>query len=584
MTLLLYSNRLYQNNEKFDESSKNFLPICNLCFSIRHFNQIRVLNDGHYEKGAAMKDRTAGVAISTKLYASFAVVVLVTLVLAVFAIGRVNGIEAALSNADSLRSTRLEPLYELREALDQTGIAARNAFIFTDNADAMHELDLVDKQAAQAQAALVQLDASLQGNAAYATVREEMGAMIRELQRPRKYRMAGEMEAYGTFLVKECSPLRRKIVADIDVLLRTLQADSAQASAAAGATAAAARWMIAGLSGLCVVLAAVIGLGITRSLMKELGGEPAYASRAARAIARGELHYVLDTRRARPRSLMAAMSAMRDSLSGIVGKVRSGTEAIASASAEIATGNVDLSQRTESQATELAQVAGAMKQLIASVRRNADYAAEASRLAKDASDVSRQGGAAVEGVVETMNLIHESSRKIVEIISVIDGIAFQTNILALNAAVEAARAGEQGRGFAVVATEVRNLAHRSAAAAKEIKALIEDSVSKVGAGTELVGRAGQTMRTVVDGVHKVNDIMGDISSATQAQSEEIERVDSAIVQLDEMTLQNAALVEEASAAAQSLRSQADQLAALVNTFQLEQPTAGLGGGRALLKA
>jgi methyl-accepting chemotaxis protein len=278
------------------------------------------------------------------------------------------------------------------------------------------------------------------------------------------------------------------------------------------------------------------------------------------------------------------MSTMRDSLSGIVGKVRSGTDAIASASSQIATGNLDLSQRTESQAAELAQVAGAMKQLIESVRRNADYAAEASRLAEDASNVSRQGGAAVEGVVETMNLIHESSRKIVEIISVIDGIAFQTNILALNAAVEAARAGEQGRGFAVVATEVRNLAHRSAAAAKEIKALIEDSVSKVGAGTELVGRAGQTMRTVVDGVHKVNDIMGDISSATQAQSEEIERVDSAIVQLDEMTLQNAALVEEASAAAQSLRSQADQLAALVNTFQLEQPTASLGGGRALLKA
>jgi methyl-accepting chemotaxis protein len=533
-----------------------------------------MLLHGYFTKEAAMNDRPSGVAISTKLYASFALVVLVTLVLAVFAIVRVNGIGQALSDADGLRSARLEPLYELREALDQTGIAARNAFIFTDNADALRELDLVDKQVDIALAAMAKLDGALQGNADYAKVRDEMGAMIRELQRPRKYRTGGDMEAYGVFLVKECSPLRRKIVADIEILLRRLQADSAQASAAAGATAGAARWMIVGLSVLCVVLAAAIGMAITRSLMKELGGEPAYASRAARAIARGELHYVLDTRRAQPRSLMAAMSAMRESLSGIVGKVRSGTEAIASTSAEIASGNVDLSQRTESQAAELAQVAGAMKQLIASVRRNADYAAEASRLAKDASDVSRQGGAAVEGVVETMHLIHESSRKIVEIISVIDGIAFQTNILALNAAVEAARAGEQGRGFAVVATEVRNLAHRSASAAKEIKALIEDSVSKVGAGTELVGRAGQTMRTVVDGVHRVNGIMDDISSATQAQSEEIERVDSAIVQLDEMTLQNAALVEEASAATQSMRMQADQLAALVNTFQLEQPAAG----------
>jgi methyl-accepting chemotaxis protein len=518
-----------------------------------------------------MKDRAARIAISTKLYASFAIVVLVTLVLAVFAITRVNGIGQSLANADALRSARLEPLYELREALDQTGIAARNAFILTDNADAMRELDLVDAQVATAQGALVKLDGALPNDAEYARVRDEMGAMIRELQRPRKYRTANEMEAYGVFLVKECSPLRRKIVADIEILLRKLQADSAQASAAAAATTGAARWMIAGLSALCVVLAAAIGLAITRSLMKELGGEPAYASRAARAIARGELHYVLDTRRAQPRSLMAAMSAMNESLSGIVGKVRSGTEAIASASAEIATGNLDLSQRTESQAAELAQVAGAMKDLIGSVRRNAGYAAEASRLASDASEVSRQGGAAVEGVVETMNLIHDSSRRIVEIISVIDGIAFQTNILALNAAVEAARAGEQGRGFAVVASEVRNLAHRSAAAAKEIKALIEDSVSKVGAGTALVGRAGETMRTVVDGVQRVNAIMGDISSATQAQSDDIERVDGAIVQLDEMTLQNAALVEEASAAAQSLRSQADQLAALVNTFQLEQP-------------
>jgi methyl-accepting chemotaxis protein len=521
-----------------------------------------------------MGDRTEGVAISTKLYASFALVVLVTLVLAVFAITRVNGIGQALANADSLRGARLEPLYELREALDQTGIAARNAYIFSDNADALRELDLVDKQVAIAQAAMTKLDGALQGNADYARVRDEMGAMIRELKRPRQYRTGGDMATFGTFLVKECSPLRRKIVADIEILLRRLQAESAEASGAAAATAGAARWMIAGLSGLCVVLAAAIGMTLTRSLMKELGGEPAYASRAARAIARGELHYVLDTRRAQPRSLMAAMSAMRDSLSGIVGKVRSGTEAIASTSAEIASGNVDLSQRTESQAAELAQVAGAMKQLIGSVRRNADYAAEASRLAREAADVSRQGGAAVEGVVETMHLIDDSSRKIVEIISVIDGIAFQTNILALNAAVEAARAGEQGRGFAVVATEVRNLAHRSATAAKEIKALIEDSVSKVGAGTELVGRAGQTMRTVVDGVHRVNGIMDDISSATQAQSEEIERVDSAIVQLDEMTLQNAALVEEASAAAHSLRNQADELAALVNTFQLEQPASG----------
>ncbi|MGO4476913.1 methyl-accepting chemotaxis protein [Massilia sp. 2TAF26] len=528
------------------------------------------MNDNHGTNGRRVSTR---IPISTKLYSAFALVVLVTLVLAGFAISRVNGIGDALANADGLRSTRLEPLYSLREALDQTGIAARNAYIFADAGDALRELDLVDRQVAEAEAALVQLDRSLEGNAQYAKVREGMGAMIRELRRPRKYRQANEMGAFGAFLVKECSPLRRRIVADIDVLLKQLQAESVEAGIAASASAASARWTIAGLSVLCVVLAAAIGLALTRGLLRELGGEPAYASSVAHAIAKGELQHGVDTRRARPGSLLAAMSAMRDSLSGIVGKVRSGTDTIASASAQIATGNAELSQRTESQAAELGEVGGAMKALISSVRRNADFAAEAAGLARDAAGVSRQGGDTVEGVVETMNLIHASSKKAVEIIAVIDGIAFQTNILALNAAVEAARAGEQGRGFAVVAAEVRNLAHRSAAAAREIKAMIEDSVSKVGAGTELVAHAGRTMRTVVDGVHRVNDLMGEMSTATRAQCDEIERVDSAIARLDQMTLQNAALVEEASAAAQSLRIQAEQLASVVNTFQLEQPAA-----------
>jgi len=509
------------------------------------------------------------VGIAAQLYGAFALVVIVTLVLALFSVSRVDRIERALGNADTLRSTRLEPLYEAREALDQSGIAARNAYIFKSEADALRELDLVDRHAAAFRAALAQLDGPLQGDLQYAKVREELMAMSRELQRPRRYRASGDMAGFGTFLAEECTPLRRRIVADIDVLLKRLQAGSAEAGAAARATAAAARYTIAGLTVLCMVVAAAVGLLIVRSLVRQLGGEPAYASSVAHAIARGELQHQVDVRRAAPSSLLAAMSTMRDSLSGMVGKVRGGTDAIASASAEIATGNVDLSQRTESQAAELAQVAGSMKQLIDSVRRNADYAAQASKLALDASAVSRQGGDAVAGVVDTMNLINDSSKKIVDIIGVIDGIAFQTNILALNAAVEAARAGEQGRGFAVVASEVRSLAQRSASAAREIKALIEDSVGKVSAGTELVGRAGETMRKVVDGVHRVTDIMAHISDATRSQSQDIERVDAAIVQLDAMTLQNASLVEEAAAAAQSLQHQADQLAALVNTFQLE---------------
>jgi methyl-accepting chemotaxis protein len=528
-----------------------------------------------------MTKQRQNVGIATQLYGAFSLVVMVTLAIALFSVSRVNHIEQALGNADTLRSTRLEPLYEAREALDQSGIAARNAYIFKSDAEALKELDLVDRHAAAFRAALAQLDGPLQGDEQYAKVRAELMAMSTELQRPRRYRAAADMDGFGTFLTQECTPLRRRIVADIDVLLKRLQAGSADAAAAARATAASARYTIGGLAALSVLLATVVGLLIVRRLVRQLGGEPAYASSVAHAIARGELQHAVDVHRAAPSSLLAAMSTMRDSLSGIVSKVRGGTEAIASASAEIASGNIDLSQRTETQAAELAQVAGSMKHLIDSVRKNADYATQASKLAEDASTVSRQGGDAVDGVVETMNLINDSSKKIVDIIGVIDGIAFQTNILALNAAVEAARAGEQGRGFAVVASEVRSLAHRSAAAAKEIKALIEDSVSKVSAGTEQVGRAGDTMRKVVDGVHRVNDIMGRISEATSSQSEDIERVDAAIVQLDEMTLQNAALVEEAAAAAQSLQHQADQLAGLVNTFQLE--SVGRGGKRDALR-
>ena len=527
-----------------------------------------------------MSMRSDKMGIAGKLTIAFGLLVAVTIALAAFAIGRVHDIGEALSSAEHLRSQQLDPLYEVREALDQTGIAARNAYIFKDDGAAQRELDLVDRHVQTYRAALQGLDLVLRDNPDYRKVREELDAMATELRRPRAYRQAGDLEGYGTFLVDECTPLRRRIVGDIDVLLKSLQADSAQASAAAEATATSAGYTIGVLAALCALLATGVGVGIVRHLQGQLGGEPVYAAGVARAIAQGELQHPVDVRRAAPSSLLAAMSGMRDSLSAIVGKVRSGTDAIAAASAEIASGNIDLSQRTENQAAELARVAGSMKQMLASVRGNAEHAVQASRLAEDAAAVSRQGGATVDEVVATMHTINQASSRIVDIISVIDGIAFQTNILALNAAVEAARAGEQGRGFAVVASEVRSLAHRSAAAAKEIKVLIEDSVGKVGAGTELVGEAGATMRTVVERIGRVTAIMNEISQATRAQCEDIERVDDAIVTLDEMTLKNAALVEEAAAAAQSLRQQADGLAGLVNVFQLEDAPAPAGQRRA----
>jgi len=295
----------------------------------------------------------------------------------------------------------------------------------------------------------------------------------------------------------------------------------------------------------------------------------------ANAVASGDLTSRIEVNSSNETGrLLQALKTMNDNLIDLVGKVRSGTDQITTASGEIASGNSDLSQRTEEQASSLEETASSMEELTSTVKQNADNARQANQLAVGASEVAMKGGAVVGQVVQTMSSINESSKKIVDIISVIDGIAFQTNILALNAAVEAARAGEQGRGFAVVATEVRTLAQRSAAAAKEIKELISDSVTKVEDGTRLVDEAGATMDEIVTAVKRVTDIMSEISAASQEQSSGIEQVNQAVTQMDEVTQQNAALVEEASAAAESMQEQAQALAQAINTFKLSGAHSG----------
>ena len=318
---------------------------------------------------------------------------------------------------------------------------------------------------------------------------------------------------------------------------------------------------------LAVILFA-IGMVISRGLLKQLGGEPGYAADIVSEIAAGDLTVDVKIRPGDSSSLLFAMKSMRDSLAQVVGEVRQGTDTMATASSQIAAGNLDLSSRTEQQASALEETASSMEELTSTVRQNADNARQANQLAASASEVAAKGGAVVSQVVDTMGSINASSRKVVDIIGVIDGIAFQTNILALNAAVEAARAGEQGRGFAVVASEVRNLAQRSAAAAKEIKELIGDSVSKVDIGAKLVDQAGATMSEVVDSIKRVTDIMSEITAASQEQSAGIEQVNQAIGQMDQVTQQNAALVEEAAAAAASLQDQAGNLSQVVSVFKL----------------
>ena len=306
----------------------------------------------------------------------------------------------------------------------------------------------------------------------------------------------------------------------------------------------------------------VISRSITVPLNSALG--------IANTVADGDLttHFEEQTARDEIGDLMKALRGMNDSLRRVVSQVQTGTTAIATASSEIAEGNLDLSSRTEQQASSLEETASSMEELTSTVRQNADNANQANQLAQAASDVAARGGKIVGQVVETMGSIDASSRKIVDIIGTIDGIAFQTNILALNAAVEAARAGEQGRGFAVVASEVRNLAQRSAAAAKEIKELIDNSVMQVNAGTSLVQQAGTTMGEVVTSVRRVTDIMGEITSASREQSVGIDEVNQAIGQMDQVTQQNAALVEEAAAAAASMQEQAAQLAQVAASFKL----------------
>jgi methyl-accepting chemotaxis protein len=354
--------------------------------------------------------------------------------------------------------------------------------------------------------------------------------------------------------------------ASIDELAARQRRVFDEAKASVNATVDSSKTLIMAVGALALAL----GAGLAWSLNRSITGPLRKAVEVARTVAEGDLTARIDVdSKDETGQLMAALQAMTANLNRIVTRVRTGTESISTGSAQIAAGNQDLSSRTEQQASSLEETASSMEELTSTVQQNAENARMGNQLAASASQTAERGGGVVSQVVSTMGEIHASAKKVVDIISVIDGIAFQTNILALNAAVEAARAGEQGRGFAVVAGEVRTLAQRSAAAAKEIKTLIDDSVSKVETGTRLVNDAGMTMADVVDSVKRVSDIMSEIASASQEQRDGIEQVNQAIGQMDQVTQQNAALVEEAAAAAASMQEQAGSLSEAVSLFKLD---------------
>jgi methyl-accepting chemotaxis protein len=429
--------------------------------------------------------------------------------------------------------------------------------------------DIMGKQ----QDALAALVSDPEEKRIYAAFQQDLDAYMAESAKLTALSHAGNKDEARTLFKGASNKIYRKINDEFEALAKHNDEGSNASERAAAQIFTMSRQLIIGALVASVAVGLLLAMWVARIVAKPLNDAISVAQRVAGGDLTADIEVVS---RDETGMVMSSLRDMNQSLAQVVGQVRGSTDAIATASAQIASGNMDLSARTEGQASSLEETASAMETLTATVRQNADNARLADQLAQSASGVAADGGKVVGEVITTMGAISAASRKIVDIIAVIDGIAFQTNILALNAAVEAARAGEQGRGFAVVASEVRNLAQRSAVAAKEIKQLIEDSVRQMDSGTVLVQQAGNTMDQIVASVRRVSDVVGEISASSVEQRSGIEEINKAIVQIDETTQQNAGLVEEAAAAAAALQEQAAQLAAVVSRFRLADKPARLG--------
>jgi len=526
--------------------------------------------------------------IGARLAIGYGAVFLLMIALVALAVNRVGRIESVLNQINEVNSVKQRHAINFRGSVHDRAIALRDVALAPDGAGAAAPVALIRTLDDNYARSAGPLDALFNERTDILPEEKEALAAIKaqeSLTKPLIARVialhdAGQFPEANALLAQEAAPAFTAWLASINRLIDLEEKLSNEA-------ATEARRMAKGFFGwMALLCAGTIAAGslaawyISRGLLRQLGGQPDYAASIASAIASGDLGVEIVTRPGDRSSLLFAMQGMRDSLVRIVAQVRNGTLAIGTVSSEIADGNRDLASRTERQNGTLQATAASVEQLTGTVRQNADNARQANMLAESASEVAQRGGKVVAEVVGTMAAINESSKKIVDIISVIDGIAFQTNILALNAAVEAARAGEQGRGFAVVATEVRNLAQRSAAAAKEIKVLIGSSVERVDAGARLVDQAGATMDEIVTGVKRVTDIMAEISHASVEQNAGIEQVNGAIGQIDDATRQNAELVQQASQAAASLEEEAERLAQLVSIFRLDHAaTPALLAGR-----
>jgi methyl-accepting chemotaxis protein len=518
--------------------------------------------------------------IGTRLALSYAAVLLLMAIVIVVTLGRMGDIKDATDRVVNTSMKNQRNVAEWTRIIEVNRVLVEMAYR-TPEADQVRligeriaagsvrstELQQTIKAGLRNPKSQAQLEEVVAARVPYAAARKALLAA----------KMAGDTEGAQRIFESQMLPTSLVYVESISKLAAAQQKSAEKFVSDANAAYDTARTTLISLGILAMALGVTFGIFITRSIVRPIQDAVAVADR----VSSGDLGSQFTvTTRDETGQLMTALQKMNDNLLGIVTRVRAGTETIATASAEIAAGNLDLSSRTEQQAGSLEETASSMEELTSTVRQNAENARRANTMASEAASIAGQGGAVIAQVVGTMSEINASSRKIVDITSVIDSIAFQTNILALNAAVEAARAGEQGRGFAVVATEVRNLAHRSAAAAKEIKGLIDDSVQKVEAGTSLVDSAGTTMTQIVQSISLVTGIMSEISHASDEQSAGIEQVNAAITEMDQATQQNAALVEQAAAAAGSMQEQAAHLADVVSVFKTGASTVAANAARA----
>src|SRR5450830_1601622 len=524
--------------------------------------------------------------IANKLLLAFALVIALTCVMGVFSIVQLVKVSNASSDIARNWMPGTRHLGEVQTSLARYRISEATHILQDEEAD-MKAADKAlatrrDTMKAQ-QDALAALMTDAEEQRLYGEFQKDIAAYMAESGKLTALSHAGNKSEARAVFKGASNKIYRKLNEEFEVLAKYNDSGSGAAEQTAEQIFRWSRQLIIGAMLLLVAVGIALAVWVARMVARPLQD----AVGVAQSVADGDLTAAIDVdSRDETGMVMRALRDMNDSLARVVGQVRGSTDAIATASAQIASGNLDLSARTEDQASSLEETAAAMEELTATVRQNADNAKLANQLARSASTEAADGGKVVDEVITTMAAISAASSKIVNIIGVIDGIAFQTNILALNAAVEAARAGEQGRGFAVVASEVRDLAQRSATAAKEIKQLIDNSVQQMKSGTVLVQQAGHTMEQVVASVRRVTDIMGEIANASQEQSAGIEQVNQSIIEMDSMTQQNAALVEEAAAAAQSLQDQASELAHVVSIFKLvegELPHAAAIGSSVAVK-